>query len=187
MILTFDVETSGLIIRDRPLDDPAQPRMVQLGFTVHTPDRRVVHSYSALIRPDGWEITPEAQRVHGFSTEDCGRWGVDSKVALLDLVSALKTARIAVAHNFANDAAIAQRELNILKAADEGFMRARLRRVCTMRTGAALVQDGKWPTLGRLHKLLAGHEHEGAHDALGDAQATARCFWGLVDRKVIEL
>lgn len=187
MILTFDVETSGLIIRDRPLSDPAQPRMVQLGFTVQTGDRRTVHSYSALIRPDGWEMTPDAQQVHGYSTEDCSRWGVDSKVALLDLVSALRTVRIAVAHNLANDMAIVQRELKLLNAADEGLMRSRLRRLCTMRTGAALTADGKWPALARLHKLLTGQEHTDAHDALGDALATARVFWGLVDRRVVEL
>lgn len=186
-VLTFDVETSGLVVRDKPLDDPVQPRIVQLGFVVHSTDRRLMHTYCSLIRPDGWEITPEAQAVHGYSTEDCARWGVDAKVALLDFVSALGCVRTVVAHSFSNDAALIQRELMLLKARDEGLRRTRLRRFCTMRTGAAMTSDGKWPSLARLHKLLTGQEHSNQHDALGDAAATATCFWGLVDRRMVEL
>lgn len=186
-VLTLDIETSGLVIKDKPLDDPAQPRIVQLGFVVHDTDRRVVHTHCSLIRPDGWEITPQAQKVHGYSTEDCARWGVDAKVALVDFVAALSCVRIVVAHSFSNDAALIQREMMILKAADEGLRRSRLRRFCTMRTGAAMMPDGKWPKLSALYRMLYGAEPPNQHDALGDAQATAACFWGLVDRRMVEL
>ncbi len=186
-LLAFDAETSGLVVKGKPLDDPSQPRMVQLGFVVHDHTRRLVHSYSTLIKPDGWEITKQAEAVHGFTTEDCSRWGVPIKVALLDFVAALRTVRTATAHNFGFDAAIVQRELDLALAADSALRRPRLRRVCTMKTGTALMADGKYPTLGHLTKVLTGCDHTEDHDALGDASAAAACFWGLVDRRIIEL
>ena len=185
--LFFDVETTGLVIKDLPLSDPAQPRIVQLAFVVHDTTRRPVHFYCSLIRPDGWEITPQAAAVHGFSTEDCARYGVDAKVALLDFVSALRTVRHVVAHGFQFDAALVQRELDLLAAGDEALRRARLRRHCTMKTGTALMTDGKWPSLAALFTKLTGKPHLEAHDALADSAATAACFWGLVDRRMIEL
>jgi DNA polymerase III epsilon subunit-like protein len=187
VVITFDVETSGLVVKDKPMSDPAQPRIVQLGFVVQDRDRRELARYSTLLRPDGWEINPEATRVHGYTTEDCSRWGADPKVALCAFLAALNTCRIVVAHSIGNDASLINRELTLLNAADAGLNRARLRRFCTMRTGAALMPDGKWPTLSRLHRILTGQDHAKAHDALGDAEATARCFWGMVDRRLIEL
>jgi DNA polymerase-3 subunit epsilon len=187
MLLAFDCETTGLLVKDKPLNDPAQPRMVQLGFTVQDAGRRVVHSYSTLIAPDGWEITKSAASAHGYTTEDCARFGVEAKVAMLNFVSALKTVKFAVAHGMSFDAALVQRELDILNAADQGLRRPRLRRICTMKTTAAITSDGKWPTLDAAHKLMTGRHLHNAHDALADAEATAVVFWGLVDRRIIEV
>lgn len=186
-VLAFDVETTGLVIKDKPLSDPAQPRVVQLGFVVHDHMRRPIHTYSTLIRPEGWEIAKQAADVHGFSTEDCSRYGVDIRVALLDFVAALKTVRCVAAHGLGFDMALVQRELDLLKAADLALRRPRLRRICTMKTGAAMMADGKWPELSVLYRYLTGERFLEAHDALEDAKATAACFWGLVDRRMIEL
>jgi DNA polymerase III epsilon subunit-like protein len=187
MILACDVETSGLVIKDRPLSDPAQPRIVQLGFVVHTADRREIHTYRTLIQPDGWEIAKEAASVHGFTTEDCARYGVPPKVALLNLVSMLATVRVVVCHNLAFEAALLQRELDLLKAADQAMRRPRLRRVCSMKASTALMSDGRYPSLSKIYRILTGREFTEAHDALEDARATMDVFWALVDRRVIEL
>jgi DNA polymerase-3 subunit alpha len=43
----------------------------------------------------------------------------------------------------------------------------------------------KWPTLTELHKKLFGEGFEDAHDAAYDVRATARCFFGLLQNKVV--
>ena len=40
-------------------------------------------------------------------------------------------------------------------------------------------KPGKWPKLEELHIKLFGCNFEGAHDALDDVRATAKCFFEL--------
>ncbi|MFZ9188069.1 MAG: DNA polymerase III subunit alpha, partial [Algoriphagus sp.] len=42
----------------------------------------------------------------------------------------------------------------------------------------------KWPTLTELHQKLFGVGFEDAHDAAYDVDATARCFFGLINQKI---
>lgn len=41
----------------------------------------------------------------------------------------------------------------------------------------------KWPTLQELHTFLFGVGFEGAHDALVDVRACAKCYWEIQRRK----
>jgi hypothetical protein len=43
----------------------------------------------------------------------------------------------------------------------------------------------KWPKLSELHIKLFGEDFEGAHNALADIEATAKCFWKLRDLKLM--
>jgi DNA polymerase III subunit epsilon len=193
MILAADVETSGLLVKDKPLDDPSQPRIVQIGYVVHNADRREVYTQRSLLQPDGWEIAREAQAVHGYSTEECRRYGVHPAIALISLAAMLDTVRILCMHNAGFDLRMIEREADLLPEPQRTqvrlrLQRSRLRRVCTMKTGTVLFADGKWPTLSALYrKLHGGDVIKEAHDALEDARATASCFWGLCDRRIIEL
>lgn len=195
MILVTDVETSGLVVKDLPLDNLAQPRIVQLGFVVHDSDRHAVHKYTTLLRPGedtGWSISREAESVHGITTEDCAKYGVHPRIALVNLMSMMDCCRILVGHNIGFELGLLKREIDLLPEPLKGQLtlrleRSRLRRICTMRTSAALTADGKWPNLGRIYKILTGKDLVGAHDALADAEATTEVFWGLVDRRIIEL
>jgi len=45
----------------------------------------------------------------------------------------------------------------------------------------------KFPTLEELHTVLFGENFQGAHDALADVRATAKCFFELLRRNVIEI
>lgn len=193
MILVADVETSGLVVKDKPLDDPAQPRIVQLGYVVHNSDRREVFTCRTLFQPDGWEIAKEAAAVHGYSTEECRRYGQNPAIALINFASMLDTVRILCAHNLGFDLRMLEREANLLPEPQRGQVklrleRSRLRRVCSMKTGTVLFSDGKWPTLSALYRMLhGGQDFQEAHDALEDARATMSCFWQLCDRRIIEL
>jgi DNA polymerase-3 subunit epsilon len=43
----------------------------------------------------------------------------------------------------------------------------------------------KWPKLTELHQKLFNCSFDGAHDALADITATARCFWEMRKRGLI--
>jgi DNA polymerase-3 subunit epsilon len=195
VILVLDVETSGLIVRDKPLDAPEQPRIVQLAFVVQDKDRRTLHTYSTLMRPpdsNGWAITKEAQQVHGISTETCSRYGTHPRMALLNVAAMLETVRVLVCFNAGFDLGLIKREVDLLEEPHrEQIMlrltRPRLRRVDVMKVATTLTSDGRWPTLARTHRMLTGEDMAGNHDALEDAKATARCFWALHERRLLEL
>ena len=56
-----------------------------------------------------------------------------------------------------------------------------------MKSALVLMEDGRYPTLSAAYKKLTGKDFEEAHDALSDARATAEVFWGMVDRRIVEL
>ena len=45
----------------------------------------------------------------------------------------------------------------------------------------------KWPTLSELHLKLFDFDFEGAHDALLDVKACAKCLFELERKKVVHL
>lgn len=57
MIIFYDTETTGLPLWREPSEHPDQPHIVEIA------------SMNALIRPDGWTISPEAAAIHGISQE----------------------------------------------------------------------------------------------------------------------
>ena len=65
----FDSETNGKADFKAPPEAPHQPRLVQLAAILTTDDCEEVSTINLLVRPDGWTIGPEAEAVHGISTE----------------------------------------------------------------------------------------------------------------------
>jgi hypothetical protein len=43
----------------------------------------------------------------------------------------------------------------------------------------------KFPKLEELHRILFNEEFAGAHDAMADVSATARCYFELVNRGIM--
>jgi DNA polymerase III epsilon subunit-like protein len=89
-----------------------------------------------------------------------------------------------VAHNLDYDFGVIGAELVRLKRPLD-FME--IPGICTMKTTTAVCRlprpnaaGFKWPTLEELHGCLFGRSYEGAHDALSDLEACARCFFKLL-------
>jgi len=181
-ILIFDTETADLPRnwRARPTDVDNWPRLVQAGWIVCGGDFKARRQYKALVQPDGFEISAGARRVHGITTEDCLRWGVDLKDVLRAFSAELGQCDLVVAHNLEFDEAIMTSE----------FIRAGLpipfgdvSQFCTMKGTTAWCQippkrhgEYKWPKLSELHEICCGRPHDSAHDALGDCEAVLRCL-----------
>jgi DNA polymerase-3 subunit epsilon len=186
MILFFDTETTGLPKNWKaPVTDLDNwPRLVQLAYLVYDFDGNLIHSCNEIIKPNGFTIPTESSKVHGITTDIANQRG--SNIAeVFELFSIhLRRAKVIVAHNMAYDEKIIGSELirlgldNILDSKEK---------ICTMISTVDLCKiDGpygyKWPKLEELHRFLFNHDFEGAHDALADIQATAKCFWELTQK-----
>jgi uncharacterized protein (TIGR02145 family) len=183
MILFFDTETTGLPKNWKaPVTDLDNwPRLVQLAYLVYDFDGNLIHSCNEMIKPSGFKIPTEASNVHGITTEMASQRGTDINDVFELFLIHLKRSKIIVAHNMAFDEKIIGSEL--IRLGKENIIVAK-EKVCTMLNTVDLCKiDGpygyKWPKLEELHRFLFNHDFEGAHDALADIQATARCFWEL--------
>ena len=70
MYLIFDTETTGLPKKwNAPISDSENwPRCVQLAWQLHDNNGKLISNQSSIIKPDGFDIPFESEKVHGIST-----------------------------------------------------------------------------------------------------------------------
>jgi len=190
MYLVIDCETTGLPKdRNAPVRDVDNwPRVVQLAWALYDETQTATETAVCLIRPDGFVIPGDVQRIHNISTERALSEGRDLAETLQDLALCAAKAKVLVAHSLDFD-------VNVISAE---YLRSGLeppfggkKRICTMRQSAEFCaitgkRGFKWPKLSRLHQKLFGSDFEEAHDAGADVAACARCFFALKDRGIIK-
>lgn len=184
MILYVDTETTGMPLNSVPLDDQAQPHLVQLGVIVVDQEQQVTASFCLMVKPAGWRIDPRAQATHGISAEYANAHGIREADAVQLLCDAARNVGTVVAHRVQFDhkilAIALQRHAPNLAGWWEG-----LTTVCTMelaRPLCALPMKGlsprtprgfKAPTLGEAFFHFFKREMPGA--TAHDAGADVRC------------
>lgn len=189
MYLIFDTETTGLPKRyDAPVTDTDNwPRCIQIAWQLHDEMGKLISHEDYLIRPEGFNIPYDAERVHGISTELAMQQGIPLVEMLEKFNSVLQHAKYVVGQNLGFD-------LNIMGA--EFFrvgIETRLSRMpvldtCTESTASIVQLAGgrggkfKLPTLTELHEYLFAEPFSEAHNATADVEATTRCFLELLRR-----
>lgn len=189
MYLFFDTETTGLPQNyNAPIEDLNNwPRLVQLAWLIYDKNGEKLDSKNFIIKPEEFIIPEQSSRVHGITTERALSEGVDLKETLLNFAEAVRESQIIVAHNMSFDEKIIGAEFLRKKILHDLFTTIR---VCTKEEATDYCQlpgyyGYKWPRLDELHIKLFGKNFEGAHDALADVEACARCFFELCKRGVI--
>lgn len=192
LIMFFDVETNGLPKkRNAQVKDVDNwPRVTQLAYGTFTDEGEEVGAFSSLIKPDGWTIPEEKFFIaNGMSTFNCETHGIHIKTALKKFINHYELAQILVAHNLDFDNKVLGAEM----------LRAGMRpskiipKQCTMQATVEFCNlpakwgKPKWPKLEELYKILFNDTFEGAHDALVDIRATAKCYFELVQRGIIKI
>ncbi|MGB1313924.1 MAG: DNA polymerase III subunit alpha [Bizionia paragorgiae] len=190
MYLIFDTETTGLPKRwDAPITDVDNwPRCIQIAWQLHDAMGNCVESQDYLVKPDGFNIPYDAEKIHGISTELAEEQGVELSEVLAKFNIALGKAKFVVGQNVKFD-------LNIMGAE---FVRENVSNVlqelpvldtCTEHTANLCEIPGgrygkfKLPTLTELHQYLFGTPFSEAHNATADVEATTRCFLELIRRQ----
>lgn len=189
MHLFFDTETTGI---PRNFKAPASdfqnwPRLVQIAWLLVEDQGQVIRTTEYIIKPAGFSIPREASRIHGITTEMAMQQGADLPAVLAEIAQDLSRATVLVAHNLAFDEKILGAEF--LRAGHSNPLESKERR-CTMQGATNYCrlpgrQGYKWPTLQELHQRLFQEPFEGAHGALADVRACARCYFELRRLKVM--
>ena len=187
MFLIFDTETTGLPRNwNAPLTDADNwPRCVQIAWQLHGKDGNCISHENYLIRPDGFSIPYDAEKIHGISTVLAEADGFPLAEVLEKFEEALRQCEFIGGHNVKFD-------LNILGAE---FLRLNAQNplkdfpiidTCTEETASICKLTGgrggkfKLPTLAELYKHLFDTDFEEAHNATADVEATTRCFFELL-------
>jgi DNA polymerase-3 subunit alpha len=191
MFLIFDTETTGLPLRDNaPVSEVDNwPRVVQIAWQLHDESGDLLEHQNLLVIPEGFEIPYSAEKVHKISTDKARKHGVPLDEALQTFNHALEKASFLVGHNIRFD-------MNALGAE---FIRAHIesrflevKQICTMWSSTDHMKlpggrGGKYkpPKLMELYEHLFEEQFPEAHNASADVEATARCFFELLRKKII--
>ena len=187
MYLIFDTETTGLPKRwDAPITDVDNwPRCIQIAWQLHDEMGNCIEHQDYLVKPEGFNIPYDAEKIHGISTELAQEQGVSLNEVLEKFNIALSKTKFVVGQNVKFD-------LNIMGAE---FVRGQIENqlqelpvldTCTEHTASLCQIPGgrygkfKLPTLTELHQFLFHKPFSEAHNATADVEATTRCFLELI-------
>lgn len=190
MYLIFDTETTGLP-RDyhAPMSEVDNwPRLVQLAWQLHDARGRLLSHHNYIIRPEGFTVPYNAEKVHGISTKRALEEGRELKSILEIFESDVVKAKYLVGHNIEFDINVVGSEF--LRSTSAMPLTANRLDTKDLSTDFCAIPGGrggkfKWPTLTELHQKLFGGGFGDAHDAAYDVDATARCFFELFAHHII--
>ncbi|UFH36481.1 DNA polymerase III subunit alpha [Flavobacterium acetivorans] len=190
MYLIFDTETTGLPKRwDAPITDTNNwPRCIQIAWQLHDDMGKLIEHQDYLVRPDGFNIPYDAERIHGISTELAEAEGISLAEVLEKFNVALGKAKFIVGQNLGFDVNIMGCEFYRF-GVESPMANIPVLDTCTEVTASLLQLPGgrggrfKLPTLTELHSFLFNKPFAEAHNATADVEATTRCFLELIRRE----
>lgn len=191
MYLIFDTETTGLPKRwDAPISDTNNwPRCIQIAWQLHDDMGKLIEHQDYLVKPDGFNIPYDAERIHGISTELAETEGISLAEVLDKFNIALAKAKFIVGQNLSFDVNIMGCEFHRM-GVESPMATLPVLDTCTEVTASLLKLPGgrggkfKLPTLTELHSYLFNEPFAEAHNATADVEATSRCFLELIRREV---
>nr|WP_294936282.1 DNA polymerase III subunit alpha [uncultured Flavobacterium sp.] len=191
MYLIFDTETTGLPRSwSAPITDTDNwPRCIQIAWQLHDEMGNLIEHQDYLVKPEGFNIPYDAERIHGISTELAMEQGIALSEVLEKFNIALSKAKFIVGQNVGFDVNIMGCEFHRMNVGS-AMVKMPVLDTCTEVTAELLKLPGgrggryKLPTLTELHQYLFGVPFSEAHNATADVEATTRCFLELIKREV---
>ena len=183
MYLFFDTETNGLPKNWKaPVTNLNNwPRMIQIGWIFCDEEGNRITQDDFIIKPKGFTIPKEVEKIHGISTEKANLEGIELENVLTKFNELVNKSNYLIAHNISFDEKIVGAEL-LRIALKSSFQQKK--KLCTMQSSTNYCKipgyyGYKWPKLSELHIKLFGKDFEGAHNAFADIDATEKCFWEM--------
>jgi len=194
MYVFFDTETSGLPNFELPLNDPSQPKILQLAVLLTDENGREIAGYKAPItKPAGFTVDEggRAFEVNKWGNALLEKYGVPMVEALKIFKDFQSKSVLKIAHNYRFDGFL-------LKAAAEahGFQELLppIEKFCTMKAmtdvmklpptdkmvAAGFANKPKSAKLSEAYKYCTGKELDNAHDAMADVRGCKEVFFWLL-------
>jgi DNA polymerase-3 subunit alpha len=149
----------------------------------------IIEHQDYLIKPDGFNIPYDSEKIHGISTELATEQGVPLQDVLIKFNEALAKAKFVVGQNIGFDINIMGCEF-YRYGVESPMAKMPVLDTCTEVTADLLKLPGgrggryKLPNLTELHSYLFGVPFAEAHNATADVEATTRCFFELIRQEV---
>ena len=187
MYLIFDTETTGLPRSWKaPISDTNNwPRCVQIAWQLHDGMGQLIEQNDFLIRPAGFDIPFEVEKIHGISTALAQHKGYDLLEVLKKFESVLSKAHFLVGQNVDFDIKVLGCEFHRL-GLSTNWTEKEVLDTCTEKTAQLCQLQGgrggkfKFPNLSELYFHLFQDNFQEAHNATADVEATTRCFFELI-------
>lgn len=191
MYLIFDTETTGL---PRSFSAPLTnfenwPRLVQLAWQIHDLEGKLCEANSFIVKPDGFDIPFNAEKIHGISTDRAINEGLELQIVLEKFSKAVNNVDFVIGHNIEFDKNIVGCEFlrqdmsNLLDTKKPIDTKDESTQYCQIPGGKG--GKFKWPNLTELYEKLFETKFDDAHNAAADVAATARCFLELIRLEII--
>ena len=188
----FDTETTGIPEYKLPSEDPCQPHLVELAANLYDDTGLLVESFSAIIKPDGWEIPEAVIAIHGITMEMAMDVGIPEKEAVEAFMALHAKAGLRVAHNCSFDDRIIRIALkrylgdeaaDLFKAGPNFCTALKSKSVLMLPATEAMTKKSnfkvKTPTLAEAYEFFTGQKLEESHRAKADAEACARVYFAM--------
>lgn len=180
LINVFDTETTGLPAWKDPSEAGHQPHIVEVASLLCDAEGNIIDRFQAIVRPNGWEISPEMTAIHGISQEMAMDVGIPEIEALDGFLALHSRASIRAAHNATFDdriIRIAMARYHSKELADS--FKDSTEKYCTCQKSREPVGLKKLPTLAEAYKHFTGEDLVEAHRAMPDTLACARVYFAL--------
>lgn len=185
-IAILDTETNGLFDFTKPADAPGQPRLATLALILAEFKEGALYiekMFAYMVKPDGWEMTPEATKVNGLTTEHLLQYGIPVRDVLLTYTNLIELGYILGAFNAQFDLKMMRGELRRAGMPDRFESTPNF---CVMRALTNVVKiprkTGGGYKFPKLSEACAhfGIEQNATHTAVGDADSCYRLLEELV-------
>jgi len=191
MYLIFDTETTGLPHnKSAPVEDLDNwPRLVQIAWQLHDYKGKLLSTGNHIVKPDGFTIPFNAEKIHGISTKHAEAVGEDLAEVLEKFSVDVRKSEVLVGHNIEFDNKIIGSEYirskqeNLLADAANIDTSTQTVEFCQLQGGIG--GRLKQPKLIELYTKLFGEGFGDAHDAAYDVDATAKAFFECLKRSII--
>ena len=162
MYIIFDTETTGLPRNyNAPVTDLDNwPRLVQLAWQLHDERGKLISNQNYIVKPEGFTIPYNAEKVHGISTDRALKEGHDLKKVLEIFHKDVEKAQYLVGHNIGFDINVCGAEFLRVDLPMQLLEKKELD-TKDISTDFCAIPGGKggkykWPTLTELHQKLFG-------------------------------
>lgn len=194
-VLIYDTETTGLPDWKKPSDDPSQPHITQICAELCDEDTgETLAQLHTLIKPDGWTIPEELEKLTGITTERATTDGLPIGIVLPFFMELWCRADHRAAHNESFDMRMVR--IAILRdpgGSPEDADRWKAGRAfCTMNLSKPIVKlppsprmvekgvtGFKPPNLGEAYQHFTGQPLTGAHNAAVDVMACKAVYFAI--------